>query len=117
MLAQITKFVCTGSILNCGESVFWLNGIKAMLIGDLGIQLIEDAAAKTAIMLRATKVYEKYEIPVWTTNENIEILIRGWMRSELKSLLCQQLPTQTLAELSDVLFDIVYPTYKRNEKD
>jgi hypothetical protein len=49
--------------------------------------------------------------PVWTDEENIEILTRVLVRQDMDALLAGQLDGETLKELKDVLFNIVYPTY------
>jgi len=65
-------------------------------------------------MLRATKSYERLNNPVWSAEEKTEILTRSLVRDDMGSLLSKKLPEDTLQELVDVLFSVVYPTYMKN---
>lgn len=64
-------------------------------------------------MMRLTKVYEERMCPVWSIDENIEILTRAFVREDMMSILSGKLCEDTVEELSDVLFNVVYPTYKK----
>lgn len=77
----------------------------------LGIECIQKAAITASTVLRRTKTYEKFKNPVWNVDENIEILTRSFVRKNMGSLLSGKLPEDTLQELIDVLFNIVYPAY------
>lgn len=76
-----------------------------------GIEPIQKAAITTSNMLRFTGIYKESKNPVWSVDMNIEILTRLLVRKDWGSLLAGKLPEDTLQELSDVLFNIVYPTY------
>lgn len=77
----------------------------------IGIVSIQKAATGMSNMLRVTKSYERTMNPVWDIEENIEILTRTYLRRELHSILSGQLAGGLVQELSDVLFNIVYPAY------
>jgi hypothetical protein len=62
-------------------------------------------------LLRVTKSYEEFKNPVWDVDQNIEILTRMAVQDEMSSLFSKILPENTLQELVDVLFNIVYPIY------
>jgi hypothetical protein len=51
--------------------------------------------------------------PVWTIDENIEILTRVLVRKDMMSLLSGNLSEDILEELSDVLFNVLYPAYEK----
>lgn len=79
----------------------------------LGIECIQKAAITVSTMLRLTKSYERFKNPVWNVDENIEILTRSFVREDMGSPLSEKLPEDTLQELIDVLFHIVYPAYTK----
>lgn len=87
--------------------------IILMLIRLSGIKPIQKAAITMSNMLRITKTYEAFKNPVWNVDENIEIMTRTLVRDEMSSILSEQLSEDTLKELSDVLFNIVYPAYPK----
>lgn len=78
----------------------------------LGIRPVQDHAISTSNMLQSTKVYGQRMNPVWSIDENIEILTRVLVRKDMRSLL-PQLGEGMVEELSDVLFNVVYPAYER----
>jgi hypothetical protein len=80
----------------------------------LGIKPIQDHAIRTSNMLRLTKGYEKHMNPVWSIDENIEILTRVFVREDMMSILSGNLCEDTVEELSDVLFNVLYPAYKKS---
>lgn len=63
--------------------------------------------------LQRTQSYEKQVNPFWTESENIQMLTRMYLREDLEKLLGDQLPGETVQELKEVLFNIVYPTYAK----
>ena len=79
----------------------------------LGIKPIQDHAIRTSNMLRLTKGYEQYMNPVWSIDENIEILTRVFVQEDMMPILSGNLCEDTVAELSDVLFNVLYPAYKK----
>ncbi|KAH7082880.1 hypothetical protein BKA63DRAFT_139266 [Paraphoma chrysanthemicola] len=81
-------------------------------IRDCGIRPIQDRAIVTSNMLRLTKGYEEHMNPVWTIDENIEVLTRTFVQEDMMLILSGKLTTDIVAELSDVLFNIVYPAYE-----
>lgn len=83
----------------------------------LGIERIQEIAIAQSNMLRLTKMYERYMNPVWSIDENIEILTRVSVREEMMSILSEKLCEDTIEELRDVLFNVVYPTYVKAQKD
>jgi hypothetical protein len=50
--------------------------------------------------------------PIWSIDENIEMLTRVLVRAGMRSIL-PDLGRDTVEELSDVLFNVVYPTYEK----
>jgi hypothetical protein len=68
-------------------------------------------------MIRLTKGYEKYMNPAWSIDENIEILTRVCVRKDMVSIFSGKLCDDTVDELSDVLFNVVYPTYRKGLSD
>ncbi|CAN9170956.1 unnamed protein product [Alternaria alternata] len=83
-------------------------------IRDCGIKPIQDHAIRTSNMLRLTKGYEQHMNPVWSIDENIEILTRVFVREDMMSILSGNLCEDTVEELSDVLFNVLYPAYKKS---
>lgn len=79
----------------------------------LGIKPIQDQAIVVSNMIRSTKIYEQHNNPVWSIDQNIEIVTRLLVREDMKSILFGKLCEDTVEELSDVLFNVVYPTYER----
>jgi len=68
-------------------------------------------------MLQVTQCYAKWTNPFWTDNQNLEMLTRVYVRDRLEDLLGDRLPSETLQELKEVMFNIIYPTYaKRGEQ-
>lgn len=63
-------------------------------------------------MVRLTKAYERHMNPIWNIDENIEMLTRVLVRADIMSLV-PGLSGDTVEELSDVLFNVVYPAYKK----
>ncbi|KAF2134927.1 hypothetical protein P153DRAFT_329801 [Dothidotthia symphoricarpi CBS 119687] len=96
-LRKITNltFSSVGSICNCG------------------IKRVEEIAITILNMARATQMYKPYMNPVWSNDENIELFVRTSVRGQMSKSLSDQLDSQVLEELSDVLFNIVYPTYTK----
>ncbi|KAF1847287.1 uncharacterized protein K460DRAFT_276406 [Cucurbitaria berberidis CBS 394.84] len=86
-------------------------------IRDCGIRCIQDAAIAQTNMLRFTGMYKEYMNPIWSVDENIEVLTRSFLRDDMRSILAGQLPEGTLEELSDVLFNVVYPAYTDIQKE
>lgn len=78
----------------------------------LGIRHIQEHAIRTANMVRLSKAYERHLNPIWSIDENIEIFTRVLVRAEMMSIL-PSLDKDTVEELSDVLFNVVYPAYTR----
>lgn len=67
-------------------------------------------------MLQLTQGHKKWYNPFWTDSQNIEICTRFLVREDVGKLLGDQLSSETLQELKEVLFNIIYPTYaKRGE--
>lgn len=64
-------------------------------------------------MLRLATDYQQQMNPVWGVHENIELLTRVIVRENMISIL-PNLGTDLVEELSDVLFNIVYPTYEKS---
>lgn len=64
-------------------------------------------------MLKATQNHEKWSSPFWTDSQNIEMLARVYVREDIEELLGNELPSETLQELKDIMFNIVYPTYAK----
>ena len=81
-----------------------------------GIKRIQEIAIPLSNMLRLTKTYEQYMNPVWTVDQNIEILTRTYVREEMISIFSTELSENTVEELSDVLFNVVYPAYPKVKK-
>ncbi|KAJ4289800.1 hypothetical protein N0V90_011131 [Kalmusia sp. IMI 367209] len=86
-------------------------------IRDCGIKRIQDTAIPISNMLRMTKAYEQFSNPMWTVDQNIEILTRVSVRNDMFSILSEELREDVVEELSDVLFNIVYPTYIKGQND
>lgn len=84
-----------GTILNCG------------------IKSVEEKAAEVSMMFRLTKAYANFRNPAWDTEQNIEVLTRTFVRDEMGQLLGAQLPSEVFLELTDVIFNVVYPSYPR----
>lgn len=67
-------------------------------------------------MLQVTQSHTKWTNPLWTDNQNVEMLTRVYVREDIEELLGDRLPGETLQELKEVMFNILYPTYaKRGE--
>jgi hypothetical protein len=64
-------------------------------------------------MLKVTRSHEKGVDPFWTDNQNIEMLTRISLCEDIGELLGDQLPSETLQELKEVMFNIFYPTYSK----
>jgi hypothetical protein len=58
-------------------------------------------------------MYETFKNRAWDVDQNIEILTRTFVRDEMGQLLGDQLPSHILLELTDVIFNVVYPSYPR----
>lgn len=86
-------------------------------ICNCGIKCIQDVAIPLSNMLRLTKGYEQYMNTLWTIDENIEILTRVAVREDIVSIFSGELREDTIEELSDVLFNVVYPAYAKKQKD
>jgi hypothetical protein len=54
--------------------------------------------------------------PIWTVDQNIEILTRTYVREEMISTFSTELFENTVEELSDVLFNSVYPAHPKAKK-
>jgi hypothetical protein len=52
--------------------------------------------------------------PMWSIDENIEILTRVSVREKMSSVLTEELGEDTVEELTDVLFNVVYPAYVKD---
>ena len=83
----------------------------------IGIRRIQEVAVPMFHMLRLGKGYEEFTNPIWTVDENVEILTRVGVRDQMPSIFAGELSGDTVEELSDVLFNVVYPTYARNPKE
>jgi hypothetical protein len=68
------------------------------------------------IMLQVAEHDEDWCNPLWTDSQNIEMLTRVFVREEVEELLGNQLPSKTLQELKEVLFNILYPTHPRRDR-
>ena len=68
-------------------------------------------------MLRSARGYEEYMNPIWSVDENIEILTRGGVRRAMPTIFEGELKADTVEELSDVLFNVVYPAYTERDVD
>jgi ABC-type phosphate/phosphonate transport system substrate-binding protein len=80
----------------------------------LGIECIQKAAIRVSTKFQLVKMPKGYLNPVWSLDENIEVLTRSKLRQDMGSILSAKLPEDTVQELSDVLFNIVYPAYMNN---
>jgi hypothetical protein len=97
---------------NSSDYFLWLRIIK-------GIEALEKEAVEISIMLRLTERYKEFENSnsrAWSVDEKIEILTRAYLREAMGNLLTNEIPGETLAELTDVLFKIVYPTYPKGAR-
>lgn len=83
-----------------------------ILTASSGINPIQDHAIRVSNMLLWTKSYEQYVNPVWSIEENVELMTRAWVREDIASLL-SDVDNDTVEALKDVLFNVVYPTYKQ----
>jgi hypothetical protein len=77
----------------------------------LGIRTIQDHAIRASNTLRFTKGYEQDMNSLWSIDENIEILTRVLVRQDMMSIL-PDLDGDIVRELSDVLFNVLYPAYE-----
>jgi hypothetical protein len=82
----------------------------------LGIKAVQQASSAVTEMFHRTKVYEQFMNPVWSIDENIEVLTRTYVREEMDGILSGKISEDYLQELSDVLFNIVYPAYMKRPK-
>ena len=78
-----------------------------------GIRPIQDYAIQITNMVRFTKAYERHLNPIWSIDQNIEMLTRVLVRVDIRSIL-PSLGGDTVEELSDVLFNILYPAYEKS---
>jgi hypothetical protein len=72
---------------------------------------VEEKAKLYKGMARGLRDYESYKIPVWTEEENIEMITRILVRKDFSRLLGNSLSPPDLEELKRVLFGIVYPSF------
>ena len=77
---------------------------------------IEQRAKLVTGMLQATWSHMQWSNPIWTEDENIEILTRVYVRKDFEELLGKQLPSVVLQELKDIMFTLIYPTYAKKDK-
>ena len=82
-----------------------------------GIRRIQEVAVPMFHMLRLGKGYEEFMNPMWSVDENVEILTRVGVRKQMPSIFAGELNADTVEELSDVLFNVVYPTYAKEPKE
>lgn len=80
---------------------------------DCGLDILQERARLATTIFQVTRNYEKWTKPFWTDNQNVEIFTRLCVREDVDELLGDRLPSETLQELKEVLFNIVYPTYAR----
>lgn len=78
-----------------------------------GLDKLQEKAKLVTTMLKETRSHKKWDNPLWTDNQNIEMLTRVFVREDIGELLGDQLPSGTLQELKEVIFNIVYPTYSK----
>ena len=78
-----------------------------------GIEPLEARGRLIAGMLRQTGIYRQWKSPLWSDDRNIELVTRIMLRGDFEELLGGQLTIIQLQELQEVLFTIVYPTYRR----
>ncbi|KAF2707816.1 hypothetical protein K504DRAFT_458300 [Pleomassaria siparia CBS 279.74] len=116
LLAIRRMTIAPGRILTSQDWQIFANIKKAGSIRDCGIECIERTTIAASNMLRLTKMYEGYKSPTWSVDKNIEILIRYHVRDAVASLLAEKVPKGTAQELIDVLFNIVYPTYRKSQR-
>ena len=67
-------------------------------------------------MLRVARSHREFTNPFWTEVQNVEMLTRVLVRNDVEELLGDRLPSTTLQELKEVMFNIVYPTYRKREE-
>lgn len=103
-----------GSICDCGKTVSWVPNF--LLTKSTGFDKVQESAKQVTNMLQAAQNHEKWSIPFWTDNQNIEMLARVYVREDIEELLGNELPSETLQELKEVMFTIVYPTYAKEEQ-
>jgi hypothetical protein len=60
-------------------------------------------------MTRITRVFEEYINPFWTTEENIEMATRSWIKNILSDRLIHKGLSEDLEGLKGGVFDVVYP--------
>lgn len=77
----------------------------------LGIRPIQDHAIQMTSIVRFANADELHMNPIWSIDQNIEMLTRVLVRADMKSIL-PSLSGDMVEELSDVLFNVVYPAYK-----
>jgi hypothetical protein len=97
-----------GGICDCGKSGRYQQTSFRLLIHCLAIPAVEEKAKLYKDMAR---YYESYKIPVWTEEQNIEMITRILVRKDFSSLLGNSLSLPDLEELKRVLFGIVYPSF------
>jgi hypothetical protein len=81
-----------------------------------GIEALEKQAKMVADMFRARRTHMQFRNPIWTDDENLEMLTRIYVRDHLEQLLGKQLPSVALQELGDVMFTLIYPTYAKKDE-
>jgi hypothetical protein len=77
---------------------------------------LENQAKLITGMFRATRKHMEWNNPIWTDDQNIEILTRTYVREDIEELLGEQLPSVALQELKDVVFTLAYPAYAKKAK-
>ena len=75
-----------------------------------GIEPLEARGRLIGSMLRQTEISRQWKSPLWSDDQNIELVTRSMLRKDLKELLGGQLTRTQLDELKEVLFTFVYPT-------
>lgn len=68
-------------------------------------------------MLQMTQGNKEWNYPLWTDDQKAEMVSRCFVREAVGELLGDQLPSETLQELKEVLFDIVYPTWAKEAEE
>lgn len=84
-----------------------------ILIKSTGFDKLQESAKLVKIWLKVTQNYEKWSNQIWEDNQNIEMLTRVYVRNDFEKLLGDQLPRETLRELKDIVFNIIYSTYAK----
>jgi hypothetical protein len=78
-----------------------------------GLDGLQETARLVTTALQATQSHAKWTNPFWTANQNVEMLTRVYVRENVEELLGDRIPSETLRELKEVMFNLVYPTYAK----